>query len=359
MTSVQLVACILLLAVAAGSLRSIEAFQPIQQWNIVFSSRTETYLWSESRNTTSAVDETPLAERLALSRNPRNRKRTRDYPSFAYDETSARTRKKIENIKMKYRASGCDDVTFQKPPSVTIPGQNTVSMSFFDQAALGFFGGFEGGLPINIGISAARTRLLKNRSYAKKAPFALANITVPPSLADLTYPPTQREKGFWVTIPARLATGVVAFFTFPYLTRFLDSFVTIPPEDLDAITSKFGPGVSILYGTFISLTLSILYQRVKDIQDAASRESAMLTYVTRNLLSIFKTDRQLAVEAAQCCADQVRTLVRTSRGGELMLVMYGDPYARMMELIEFREEELYAEKGDFGPHGVRFCLLCR
>ena len=136
---------------------------------------------------------------------------------------------------------------------------------------------------------------------------------------------------------------------------FLDSFVTMPPEDLDEITSKFGPGVSILYGTFISLTLSILYQRVKDIQDAAARESAMLTLVTRNLLSVFKKDRDLAIEAAQCCADQVRTLVKTSRGAELMLVMYSDPYARMMDLIELREEELYQANGDFGPQSVSRC----
>ena len=130
----------------------------------------------------------------------------------------------------------------------------------------------------------------------------------------------------------------------------------MPPEDLDEITSKFGPGVSILYGTFISLTLSILYQRVKDIQDAAARESAMLTLVTRNLLSVFKKDRDLAIEAAQCCADQVRTLVKTSRGAELMLVMYSDPYARMMELIELREEELYQANGDFGPQSVSSCI---
>ena len=182
--------------------------------------------------------------------------------------------------------------------------------------------------------------------------FAAENINVPPSLSDLSYPTQDVPDGFWVTVPARILTAGVAYIIFPYLTMFLDSFVTMPPEDLDEITSKFGPGVSILYGTFISLTLSILYQRVKDIQDAAARESAMLTLVTRNLLSVFKNDRDFAIEAAQCCADQVRTFVKTSRGAELMLVMYSDPYARMMDLIELREEELYNANGNFGPQGV-------
>ena len=257
---------------------------------------------------------------------------------------------------MKYRGCGCENVKFPKPPTVIIPEQNTESMSFLDRAAVNFFGGFEGALG-QIGISAQRTRLLKNRSYAKKDAFATANITVPPSLADLSYPPQTAPDGFWVTFPARLLTGVVAYLLFPYLTSFLESFVTMPPEDLDELTSKFGPGVSILYGTFISLTLSILYQRVKDIQDAAARESALLTLVTRNLLSIFKSDRELAIEAAQCCADQVRTLVRTSRGAELMFIMYSDPFARMLELIEVREEELYEERGDFGPQSVSRVLF--
>jgi len=190
-------------------------------------------------------------------------------------------------------------------------------MNVLEKLAFNFYGGFESGLG-DIGISALRTRLLKNRSYAKKEPFALNNITVPPSLSDLSYPPSSQSKGLWVGFPARIVTGVVAYMVFPYLTSFLERFVTMPPAQLDDITSKFGPGVSILYGTFISLTLSILYQRVKDLQDAAARESALLTLVTRNLLSIFKADRELAIVAAQCCADQVRTIVKSSRGREMM-----------------------------------------
>ena len=62
------------------------------------------------------------------------------------------------------------------------------------------------------------------------------------------------------------------------------------PGKLADITSKFGPGVSILYGTFISLTLSILYERQRDIQNDAAVEASLLALITRNLLSIFRRD---------------------------------------------------------------------
>jgi len=247
------------------------------------------------------------------------RRRLADYPSFSYTVSNGRKKKRPDGTrgKMKYRGCGCEDVRFSKPPVVSIPETDRESMNVLEKLAFNFYGGFESGLG-DIGISALRTRLLKNRSYAKKEPFALNNITVPPSLSDLSYPPSSQSKGLWVGFPARIVTGVVAYMVFPYLTSFLERFVTMPPAQLDDITSKFGPGVSILYGTFISLTLSILYQRVKDLQDAAARESALLTLVTRNLLSIFKADRELAIVAAQCCADQVRTIVKSSRGREMM-----------------------------------------
>jgi hypothetical protein len=260
---------------------------------------------------------------------------------------------KEEYQRLKYRGCGCENVKFQMPKVVSIPSGNTTKafIPFQNEIIMSLSGGFESGLGEGGG-AMLRTRLLKGRSYAKQEPFQLSNIMVPPSLRDLSYPPSSLMRGFWVGLPARILTAVVAYFVFPYLTSFLESFVTMQPEDLDAITSKFGPGVSILYGTFISLTLSILYNRIKDIQAIAAKESAILTLVTRNLVSIFKDDKALAVEAAQCCADQIRTMVRSSRGAELLELMYTDPYARIVELLDYREEQLYQELGGLGAQSV-------
>jgi hypothetical protein len=207
---------------------------------------------------------------------------------------------------------------------------------------------------LSIARSARKTRLLKNRAYAREEPFSKINIPNPPTLKDLAPPPPKFWDTFWITTPARVASFLAAYLLFPYITQFLDHFVTMEPQKLDEITSKFGPGISILYGTFVSLTLSILYTRQQQIQDDAAIESSILVGITRNLLSLFRNDETLAQEAGQCAADQVRILVKGSRGGELVMLMYSDPYARMLELVDCFEEKLLSQ-GDVNLGGRAVC----
>ncbi|VEU36168.1 unnamed protein product [Pseudo-nitzschia multistriata] len=84
------------------------------------------------------------------------------------------------------------------------------------------------------------------------------------------------------------------------------------PEQLSGITDKFGPGVAILYGTFISLTLAILYERQRDIQKDVAVEASLLALITRNILHIFRDNEALAKRAGQGCADQIRLLSSTN-----------------------------------------------
>jgi hypothetical protein len=133
----------------------------------------------------------------------------------------------------------------------------------------------------------------------------------------------------------------------------LNKFATLSPEKLQEIAASFGPGISIIYGTFVSLTLSVLYNRQQFIQDGVAQESAFLTLICRNLLTLFGNDKELAVEAAQTVADQVRILVKESRGSELTLLMYSDPYSRMLELVSLKESMVMAERGgELGGHSV-------
>jgi Protein of unknown function (DUF4239) len=107
------------------------------------------------------------------------------------------------------------------------------------------------------------------------------------------------------------------------------------------------------------LTLSILYKRQRDIQDNVAQESSLLLLIMRNLLSLFgggsaaaaaacqngasdddcPSQYQFAVDAAQCVAVQIQTLVRSSRGEELMRLIYADPYARLLELLDEFERQ--------------------
>ena len=78
-------------------------------------------------------------------------------------------------------------------------------------------------------------------------------------------------------------------------------------------------------------------------------ESSLLALMTRNLLSLLRCNKNLAIEAGQSCADQIRILATGSRGSELLSIMYSDPYGRMLEIIEDREYTLMeANKGEVG-----------
>eukprot|EP00536_Pseudo-nitzschia_multiseries_P001191 jgi/Psemu1/317516/estExt_fgenesh1_pm.C_140038 len=271
-----------------------------------------------------------------------------DYPSFAYDDDSNSNslspnggrqrpmrRVSIDNDRMYGGDDEGPNSFFEKmlkPPASALEFDFLVS---------------------GIRDSNRRTRLLNRRSYTAREPFLQKNIQQPPCLQDLKAPSSPFVDVFWISIPFRILSFALSYYSFPYLIRFLDNYVTMKPEQLSGITDKFGPGVSILYGTFISLTLAILYQRQRDIQTDVAMEASLLALITRNLLRLFRCDPDLSVEAGQSCADQIRLLAKGSRGSELLAIMYSDPYARMLEIIEDREITLMEEKaGDLGGEGA-------
>lgn len=279
-----------------------------------------------------------------------------DYPSFAVQDRvrypSPKTTTKTTTIKVeideKNNLRGID-------PDIGAPNDGWLTNILLK--AMSSNSPLEGDL-FQISNSARRSRLLNERAYAKPAPFTPENLMKPPTLEDLSPPLSSKVDTFWIGTPARVLSLGVPYFAFPYITRFLSRFVTMPPEQLDDIVSKFGPGIAILYGTFVSLTLSILYNRQQSIQENVAKESSLVTLITRDLLSLLRKDKVLAIEAGQCAADHIRTLVRGSRGGELLLLMYSDPFARMNDLID-RKEEMFLESGKTDLDGKGVSVLHR
>jgi len=201
--------------------------------------------------------------------------------------------------------------------------------------------------------AARRTRVLSYRSYAKSDPFQPENFKTGPTLDDLAPPPpTTLVERIWVSSFYRVGILIISFILFPYITSFLCQFVTVTPNQLDTITSKFGPGISILYGLFISLTLSILYNRQKNIQETAAVESSLLSLLARDVLSVFNEDYDRAVEGSQCILNQIIILVKESRGNELMYLIYSDPYATISDLIYEKEAELSKKENGLGALGT-------
>jgi hypothetical protein len=216
----------------------------------------------------------------------------------------------------------------------------------------------EPSLFLSLSKEALRTRLMAKRTYANREVFEEKNLERPPSLSDLEFPPPPKSETFWISIPSRLLSFGLPFLVFPYIMALLNKLVNVSqPDQLIQLASDFAPGVSILYGTFVSLTLSLLYTRMQNLQDNIALETSLLMLITRNLLHLFRTDKDFAVAAGQCVADQVRTLISGSRGNELTALMYSDPYARMLELVELREYRIMNERdGELGGHGVRWLV---
>jgi Protein of unknown function (DUF4239) len=289
---------------------------------------------NQSDNNLSSNDDN-MSEQLQQQASYRQRRP--DYPSFAYlcreDPKSKKGKEYSQNLIRFQNKCGKEVVFSPDKGDLNNPPDSWI-------------GRMVRGTPLEAAFntmneSALKTRIRSNRSYSKKEPFLLENIDAPPCSDDLATPATDPAKTFWISPQSRLLSFCSAFIAFPYITHIVDSISTMPPEQLDEISSKFGPGISILYGTFISLTLNILYNRSRTIQDNVGVECSYLVVLTRNLISLFRNNRERAIEAAQCSADQIRTLVRSSRGAELMLLVYSDPYARVMELLDMHESDLY------------------
>ena len=263
------------------------------------------------------------------------RRRSSDFPRSLYDTASSKPGKgrSKDTFNLKVRWISPTKRRERKRP-VVYENRKTVSISS-SVASLGR----PSPPPIleSIEQSAQRTRLLEERFYASADAFAPENLLRPPGLRDLSVTnlnDTNWVDRFWITFPARFLTFGAAYAVYPYIMSLLDKFVTMAPDQLDDITGRFGPGIAILYGTFTSLTISILYQRQKSIQEHVATESSLLVLVLRSLLSVMRGDVDRTVEAGQTVADQVRTLVKSSRGVELMQIMYTDPYARLQELLD-------------------------
>jgi len=109
--------------------------------------------------------------------------------------------------------------------------------------------------------------------------------------------------------------------------------------------SPFASGLSLIYGAFASLTLSILYDRREAIIDQIESETSLIAVVTQNIMTIFEDDDDRLVEAGQCIADQIRILVMESRGHELMTIIYSDPYIRILNLLSEKQKEQLKETG--------------
>ena len=184
------------------------------------------------------------------------------------------------------------------------------------------------------------------RAYGNRDLLDTDHLKLAPTLDDLNQVQPTKDKTLWSSGPYRLGVFVSSFFVFPYVCTVLSTLVTITEDEFDIINDQFTPGIGILYGTFVALTLDILYERQNKVQENASVEASLLSQVTQNVLNLFRDNVDIAQEAAQIIADQVRIIVYRSRGGEMLSIMRADPYARLLSIVDHYQRD----KDTFTPH---------
>ncbi|CAJ1946568.1 unnamed protein product [Cylindrotheca closterium] len=220
------------------------------------------------------------------------------------------------------------------------------------------------------------TLLVRGRSYARPNAFELDQLYELPDLQDLASPPNPEYVGdnLWSnngallfrTTPFRLGLLIFFFFSFGPMVNFL--YTHLPAvEKLESLSeSNFVPGISIVYGTYLSLTLNILYQRQQKITDFCAKETSQLLQLTRRIFHLLdetntmkgKADipasekSKFKISVAEYIADQVRVLVKASRGRELMKIVYSDPYEGIDEVLNEYRDELVAMKNTKEAGGI-------
>lgn len=198
--------------------------------------------------------------------------------------------------------------------------------------------------------------LLTNvRSYSNRELLDADHYTDEPTLDDLNQAQPSRGKTIWASTPYRISVFVGAFFLFPVICQVLSTFVEIRADEFDIVNEQFTPGIGILYGTFVALTLDILYERQNKVQENASVEASLLSQVTQNVLNLFRDQPQIAREASQIIADQVRIIVYRPAGAEMLNIMRADPYARLLSLIDHyqRDNTKFTPQQDAVIDGLR------
>eukprot|EP00980_Cylindrotheca_fusiformis_P020682 scaffold7719_cov95-Cylindrotheca_fusiformis.AAC.4 len=187
---------------------------------------------------------------------------------------------------------------------------------------------------------ARAERLVRGRTYARQDAFTLEHLQDLPNLQDLSSP-TRNDNNisFGMRLEVRIFVLLVSFFGFAPLTSTIADLMPAVKELESLSENNFVPGISIVYGTYLSLTLSMLYRRQQEITELCAKETSQLLQLTRRVFHLFRQDGPKRLAVAEYIADQVRILVKGSRGRELMKVIYSDPYEGIESLLhQYRDE---------------------
>ncbi len=106
------------------------------------------------------------------------------------------------------------------------------------------------------------SRLLKERSYARRDAFTFQNVrnNTKPTIQDLASPPSNNLDKLWVSSWFRLFVASVSWFSFPLVTKYVHDIVMNTDDGGELIAaevafnlSSFLPSVSLIYGKYAAI----------------------------------------------------------------------------------------------------------
>jgi len=213
------------------------------------------------------------------------------------------------------------------------------------------------------------TQNRKQRIYANAT--KLRHFALPTTKDELFTPASdvkQDRYTVWISAPFRATVLASAYAAYPSIIAAARTLLTdTMRDDAAPLTGNFLPAVSLLYGAWLSITFSVLEERVASLQRTATEESALLTALCRRTALIVTHDLELTSESrllaheavdredVECVFapifEQTTTLASRSREEEILLVANDCVYRRFevaLRQLVARTTTTTAQCGDPG-----------
>lgn len=176
------------------------------------------------------------------------------------------------------------------------------------------------------------TQNLKGRIYANKTKISKL---FEPITSDELFTPTRRQDKhtLWITAPYRISVISIAFAVYPTLITGARGVLEESMKlEGPALTQSFGPPVSLLYGAWLSITFSILEERITSLQRTATEESALLSSLARRttllVANVTAEHHHFVEDLLAPIFQQTTTMASRSREEEMILIANDDVFER-------------------------------